>query len=69
MATKAELIEAVGRRYRQSGRAERSAILNEFVAVTGYHRKHAIRLLATTSEAQPHLRQFTGDMAARFETL
>jgi hypothetical protein len=29
-----------------AARIERSAILDEFVAVTGYHRKHAIRLLA-----------------------
>ena len=30
---------------RESERAERSRILDEFVAVTGYHRKHAMRLL------------------------
>ena len=46
MATKAELLEAVGVRYRAAARAERSRILDEFAAVTGYHRKHAIRLLA-----------------------
>jgi hypothetical protein len=45
MATRKELIEAVGARYRASTAAERSAILDEFVAITGYHRKHAIRLL------------------------
>jgi hypothetical protein len=45
MATRKELIEAVGARYRASTVAERSAILDEFVAITGYHRKHAIRLL------------------------
>ena len=46
MATRAELLDAVGVRYRGAGRAERSRILDEFAAVTGYHRKHAIRLLA-----------------------
>jgi len=46
MATRKELIETVGARYRSSTVAERSAILDEFVATTGYHRKHAIRLLA-----------------------
>jgi hypothetical protein len=45
MATKAELVAAIGGRYRASRRAERTKILDEFVAVTGYHRKHAIRLL------------------------
>ena len=45
MATKAELVAAIGDRYRAGARTERSKILNEFVVVTGYHRKHAIRLL------------------------
>jgi len=39
-------LEAVGARYRNGTRAERSRILDEFAAVMGYHRKHAIRLLA-----------------------
>ena len=46
MATRAELLDAVGIRYRAAVRVERSRILDEFAAVTGYHRKHAIRLLA-----------------------
>jgi hypothetical protein len=32
-------------RYSEVGRIERSRILDEFVAVTGYHRKHAMRVL------------------------
>lgn len=51
MATKGELLAAIGDRYRASGRAERTKILDEFVAVTGYHRKHAIRLLRPKFEA------------------
>ena len=46
MSTRAELVLATGARYRSSSRAERGRILDEFVALTGYHRKHAIRLLA-----------------------
>src|SRR5215831_9749217 len=38
MATNGELLAAIGDRYRTSGRAERTKILDEFVAVTGYHR-------------------------------
>jgi hypothetical protein len=45
MATRAELVGAIGERYRASARAEKRRILDEFVSVTGYHRKHAIRLL------------------------
>ena len=46
MGTRRELIEAVGRQYRASPGSERSQILDEFVRVTGYHRKHAIRVLS-----------------------
>jgi hypothetical protein len=45
MATKAELVAAIGDRYRVGIQAERTTMLDAFVAVTGYHRKHAIRLL------------------------
>jgi hypothetical protein len=45
MATRAELLAAIKTRYRASGMVEKRRILDEFVAVAGYHRKHAIRLL------------------------
>ena len=45
MATRRELIEAVAARYRAAGRNEKKEILDEFVKVTGFHRKHAIRAL------------------------
>ena len=45
MASRRELVRAVGERYRAGTRAAKRSILDEFVAVTGYHRKHAIRLL------------------------
>jgi hypothetical protein len=46
MATRKELIRAVGTRYRGAPRGEKQKILDEFVALTGYHRKHAIRILS-----------------------
>ena len=46
MTTHKELVEAVGARYRSSPRSERKKILDEFVALTGCHRKHAIRTLS-----------------------
>lgn len=45
MATRRELAQAIGERYRSASRIEKRRILDEFVAVTGYHRKHAIRVL------------------------
>jgi hypothetical protein len=45
MTTRKELIEGVGARYRSALISERTKILDEFVAITGYHRKHAIRVL------------------------
>ena len=43
--TRKELVAAVAQRYQQSTATEKGCILDEFVAPTGYHRKHAIRVL------------------------
>ncbi len=51
MGVSKELVQAVGARYRASPQDHRGAILDEFVATTGYHRKHAIRLLGTEPKA------------------
>lgn len=45
MAERDELLSAVAARYRGSGRAEKTRILDEFAVVTGHHRKHAMPLL------------------------
>ena len=45
LVTRRELVEALRKRYQEFPQAKRTAILDEFVEVTGYHRKHAIRLL------------------------
>lgn len=43
--SKRELLQVVRPRYLKANRAGKGAILDEFVAATGYHRKYAIRLL------------------------
>ena len=43
---KRELLAQVAPRYREAGHAQKSVVLDEFVAATGYVRKYAIRLLA-----------------------
>ena len=40
-----ELVSALARRYAVGTRAEKTRILDEFEAVTGFHRKHAMRVL------------------------
>ena len=40
-----ELVQAVSERYRTVSAEEKGRILDEFVVLTGYHRKHAIRVL------------------------
>src|SRR5438093_7375863 len=40
-----ELVEAVTARYQDATAEAKHHILDEFIAVTGYHRKHALRLL------------------------
>lgn len=43
----------MARRYRRAERAERSRLLDEFVAITGRHRKYAITLLGGTRRKPP----------------
>jgi hypothetical protein len=43
--TRVELLEALRHRYTDGSKKEKVRILDEFVAVAGYHRKHAVRLL------------------------
>ena len=45
MTTRKELVEALRLRYRSAAFSDRIKILEEFVALTCYHRKHAIRVL------------------------
>src|SRR5215468_12180896 len=45
LASRIELTEAIAGRYRVADRDEKQRILDEFTQVTGFHRKHAIRVL------------------------
>ncbi len=40
-----ELIIVLRNRYKEASKKEKTRILNEFIAVSGYHRKHVSRLL------------------------
>jgi hypothetical protein len=40
-----ELVSALQARYHGAGKHEKGTILKELVAVSGFHRKHAVRLL------------------------
>lgn len=51
-----ELVRAIGERYRVAAREDKLRILDEFVAVTGYHRKHSIRVLNDDSTATAPVR-------------
>ena len=42
--SKDELVKQIHPRYLQADKTKKGQILDEFVANTGYHRKHAIRL-------------------------
>jgi hypothetical protein len=50
---KRELLAQVAPRYREAGRKEKSVILNELIAATGYARKYAIRLLTMRVISSP----------------
>jgi hypothetical protein len=45
LKSKQELLEVVRPRYLQASKEEKQKILDEFTCATGYHRKHAIRVL------------------------
>ena len=61
LATRRELIEAIADRYHSGTRIEKQKILDEFIEVTGFHRKHAIRVLRKIEvKVEPKKRSRTG---------
>src|SRR5262245_62213392 len=66
--TKSELLDVLRQRYQQAAKHDKGRILDEFTAVGGCHRKHAIRLLrADVSPANdaPIVARRTYDEAVR----
>jgi hypothetical protein len=56
LTTRRELTAALRQRYQVADRSVKKMILDEFTKVTGYHRKHAIRVLSTQSVSEPKTR-------------
>ena len=59
--TRRELCAAIAVRYRTADRQSKKLVLDEFVKITGYHRKHAIRLLRKGAKVNLEI-----DMLARY---
>ena len=47
---KQELLATIRDRYRASSKKDKGRILDEFITVTGHHRKHGIRLLGQSGD-------------------
>src|ERR1700687_2985582 len=52
MGARREVVSVVAERYRWAGRREEGGILGELTAVTGWHRKHAVRALRAKPPTQ-----------------
>jgi len=53
ISARQELVNAVRARYQNATMEAKGQILDEFVAVTGYHRKHVLRLLNGSTNVSP----------------
>jgi len=68
MAMRDEVTAVLVQRYAEAGRHDRGRILDEMVAITGHHRKHAARLLrgtAAVTRSGPRPGRRTYDEAVR----
>src|SRR5689334_24191533 len=57
MGARREITAAVVDRYRSAGRADKGRILDELCAVSGWHRKHAVRALDSHVAISPKARR------------
>jgi hypothetical protein len=53
MSARREVLAAVADRYRAAGQREKGRILDELCATTGWHRKHAVRVLSAKGSKAP----------------
>src|SRR5664280_1985481 len=68
MTTRDELVVALAGRYALGSRADRGRMLDEFAALTGHHRKHAMRLLragVSSGRSSPRPERRMYDQATR----
>jgi hypothetical protein len=56
LKSKRELLEVVRPRYLKAKKLEKQKMLDEFTSATGYHRKHAIRVLKNQRQVQKRLK-------------
>jgi hypothetical protein len=54
LKSKRELLEVLRPRYLKANKVEKQKMLDEFTSATGYHRKHAIRVLKNQRQVQNH---------------
>lgn len=59
-AVRVELVKVIRTRYESATRSEKSQILAEFVQLSGFHRKHAIRVLNSKPCEEPRIRTVGG---------
>ena len=52
---KRELLASIQEHHQGSSKRDKGRILDEFIAVTGHHRKHGIRLLVQSGDAGDHV--------------
>ena len=64
-ASVAEVVGALRARYLRARRGDKTMILDEFVALTGYHRQAAIRALRTGRKPKERPRADTPDVRRR----
>lgn len=56
LKSKRELLEVLQPRYLKAKKAEKQKMLDEFTSATGYHRKHAIRVLKNQRQVHNRLK-------------
>jgi hypothetical protein len=67
MGARREVVAAVAERHALAGRREKGRILDELTAVTGWHRKHAVRTLSASRSLRSEEAAAQGDRPATDE--